>query len=583
MVLSKRLLFAVLLIGILLSATPRRASSEAPAHQQRRLREPVAIRLDGTGKYLFTANRAGSVSIVDVAAAKVVREVAVGDRLVDLALVGPNRLAVVDEARDEVVLLHWDPADRSLRTDSRIPVSDAPVSILSSDDLLTVASLWSHRVTLLELTEARKLKRRRVVDLPFAPRAQLLLPDDKTLVVGDAFGGELAIIDVQQAKLSKSIPMAGHQIRALSLSRDGKDLLIPHQLLRDEATTHNGVHWGGVMSNVIRKLPLQRLLEADDRGIGAERLFFLGHPGQAHGDPTKLHETSNGRHVVTFAGVAEVGISDVGANYYRSVKVGARPTDLVYDEQREVAYTANTFDDSISIVNIAKGAETQRISLGPKRRPTTVETGERLFYNARLAVDGWYSCNSCHVDGHTNGRLNDNLGDGSFGAPKRVLSLLGVGDTAPWAWRGQTRELQQQIHASIVKTMRGAEPAVKDTRAIADFLRSLKPAPGLDRSRGVRDEKSVLRGATIFQAEACTDCHVAPTYTSKAAYDVGLPDEVGRSKFNPPSLRGVSQRRSFFHDNSATSLGEVLDSGHNLSQPLMPARRKDLLAFLRSL
>ena len=47
------------------------------------------------------------------------------------------------------------------------------------------------------------------------------------------------------------------------------------------------------------------------------------------------------------------------------------------------------------------------------------------------------SCHSCHTDGHTNGQLNDNLSDfKTFGAPKRVLSLLGKRDTMPLAWNG---------------------------------------------------------------------------------------------------------------------------------------------------
>ena len=37
------------------------------------------------------------------------------------------------------------------------------------------------------------------------------------------------------------------------------------------------------------------------------------------------------------------------------------------------------------------------------------------------------SCHSCHTDGHTSGRLADTLGDDTFGTPKRVLSLLGLG------------------------------------------------------------------------------------------------------------------------------------------------------------
>src|SRR2546430_7868047 len=50
-------------------------------------------------------------------------------------------------------------------------------------------------------------------------------------------------------------------------------------------------------------------------------------------------------------------------------------------------------------------------------------------------------------DGHTNGLLNDNFTDGSFGTPKRVLSLLGVKDTGPWAWTGHLDKLPEQIRS----------------------------------------------------------------------------------------------------------------------------------------
>jgi hypothetical protein len=65
---------------------------------------------------------------------------------------------------------------------------------------------------------------------------------------------------------------------------------------------------------------------------------------------------------------------------------------------------------------------------------------------------------------------------------------------------------------------------------------------------------------------------------------VGITDELGRRRFNPPSLRGVSQRERLFHDNRARNLGEVIGRfGHGLDKPLRDGDRDDLLRFLESL
>ena len=63
----------------------------------------------------------------------------------------------------------------------------------------------------------------------------------------------------------------------------------------------------------------------------------------------------------------------------------------------------------------------------PAPEPDAVARGERLFHDARLSHDGWMSCHSCHVDGHTNGLVADTLGDGSYGAPN-LAHRMGEGD-----------------------------------------------------------------------------------------------------------------------------------------------------------
>ena len=55
-------------------------------------------------------------------------------------------------------------------------------------------------------------------------------------------------------------------------------------------------------------------------------------------------------------------------------------------------------------------------------------------------------------------------------------------------------------------------------------------------------------------------------------------------EFNPPSLRGVSQRAPYFHDNRAATLNDVLDRfRHGLKGEISPEQRQELLAFLRSI
>jgi cytochrome c peroxidase len=214
-----------------------------------------------------------------------------------------------------------------------------------------------------------------------------------------------------------------------------------------------------------------------------------------------------------------------------------------------------------------------------------VQRGELLFYNGRLSHDAWMSCHSCHTDGHSNGQLSDNFSDKSFGAPKRVLSLLGKAGTEPFAWNGGSRDYSEQIKKSITLTMQGDDdPAERDVSALAAYLAQLESPPPLDIAQGNREESAVARGAAVFESQNCAKCHQPPLYTTPGVYDVGLRDKQGNTHFNPPSLRGVGQRGPYFHDGSAATLREVFElHGHQLQDDLTAQQLADLVAFLRSL
>jgi cytochrome c peroxidase len=245
---------------------------------------------------------------------------------------------------------------------------------------------------------------------------------------------------------------------------------------------------------------------------------------------------------------------------------------------------ANTFSDSVSVLDLKTRRVTAEVPLGGKAEATAADRGELLFHDARLSHDGWFSCHSCHPDGHTNGLLADTMGDGSYGTPKRVPSLRGVKDSGPYGWTGSAKDLETQVRSSVGTTMRGSKLTAAREADLAAYLRTLLPPPPLNRFAAKSPEAAVHRGEAVFHERGCATCHEPPTYTSARTFDVGLTDEVGNRAFNPPSLRGVSQAGPYFHDGRARTLSEVFtEYHHGLKAELPRTDLDDLVTFLANL
>jgi mono/diheme cytochrome c family protein len=431
----------------------------------------------------------------------------------------------------------------------------------------------------------RSLRIRQTIDLPFAPRKQLLVENGRKLLVADAFGGKLAVVDVKTRRVDKVHSLPAHNIRGLALlpaSADGPRLLLAHQMLSGLATAdRDDVHWGNLITNNLRVLPMADVVAPRADVLRHSFVSYLGEVGHGAGDPAGVAVAGRGNLVVSLGGVGEIALGpDEAGGTWTRLKAGRRPTAVILSPDGKHAYVADTFGDAILVVDVAAKKLDGQIALGPQPDLTASDRGERLFYDARLSHDGWFSCHSCHSDGHTTGLLNDNLTDGSFDTPKRILSLLGVGDTGPWAWNGSMPTLNSQIEKSIQSTMQGAKPSLKQVRDLAAFLKTLPPPPPF----GGQDVAAVQRGKLVFASQSCDTCHVPPTYTSPKTFDVGLRDEAGNAAFNPPSLRGVAQGGPYFHDGRAATLEDVLGRyRHQLKNELASRERQDLLHFLRSL
>jgi DNA-binding beta-propeller fold protein YncE len=567
------------------------------------IRKPVAIAIVDEGRRIITANhRSGTISLLNLADQKQIREVPVGKQLSDIVTtIDPQRLLVTDEAAHQLISLKLSPTE--CKVEKRLAVSPYPVSVRVSADgtRAFVASLWSRTVSVVDLAawlaegEQSAASPIRQIRLPFAPREMVVVevddqrrmgipPDQPSikLIVADAFGSKLACIDPDSAEVLSVREIAGHAIRRMQLHPVKPQIVLTHQLLnRLGQTTFDDIHWGSLMLNGLRTLELSEVLDRKRDLLSSTVVEYIGGPDRGAGDPAGFVIKPNGFIGIALSGTDEF-IIDQGQNllFTTRLKTGNCPTAVATSPDYSTAFIVNSLSDSVTVMDLRRQKIAETISLGSRPEMTAEDRGERLFHSARLSHDSWISCASCHVNGHTNGLLNDNFTDGTFGTAKRVLSLRGVADTAPYAWSGRFPTLAGQIEHSIQSTMQGKVLTESQTDDLEAYLKTLPPVPPV----GSEDKIAIRRGGELFERLDCRRCHAPPTFTSPQVADVDLKDEEGRTKFNPPSLRGVSQNGPYFHDGRAASLKDVFKQfRHQLDRDLSDEELHDLVEFLKSL
>lgn len=574
-----------LLLVVALLGDERTAHERSPTigeSERRTVRRPVALSATSDGTRVLVAQRRGAaVSLVDCVQVRVIDELPLEVELESLVEL-PRR-----HGDSEISSQRWLAVGRDKQGDGReIGERSQVVEIALRGDRLSkvasnsavrsaqsividhagrrafVAGLWSHGWQAIELDRRpvsddslRNSRPGKMLRLPFAAREQCVLPDDRHVLVADAFGGELALVDANESRVVRQWKTAGHQIRGLRLSLDRKFVEWVQQR-QDETlpVDREQVSSRKLMRSQTARIAVESLLATPPTSptLSVETHDVLG---ADLSDQVWLGETS----CIASAGTNELLIERTRGGEVSRVLVGARPLALArLGDARRVA-VVNSLDDSLTIVDVDHDPQSKTISLGPRPPESPQERGERLFFDARLSVAGAMSCHSCHVEGHSNGLLADTLGDDGSGNPKRTLTLLGTGLTYRWAWNGTQANLHDQVLKSLDQTLHGSGATFQHATDLVAYLHSLPPPPPVAREPvDAVDAERMRRGARVFESRQCGLCHIPPlVFTSHESYDVGLSDERGLRKFNPPSLRGASQLPRLLHDNRAASLKEV--------------------------
>jgi YVTN family beta-propeller protein len=589
-------------------AIPNPAQTRVEPH-----RSPIALALSADGKHLLTANQtAGSVSLVDTAGGKVLHEVPTGDRPVGVALSADGKTAAVT---------HWYGYDLArlkveggrITVTGRLEVGPEPRGVALSADGKTayVAVGVANEVVKVDLDRLKITAR---VAVGREPRGIALSPDGSLLLVGNARSQDVSLISTASMGVFKTIPIEGDNLRQVAIAADGKTGYVANMRNRGFATTSNNIDLGWVLG--------QRLTRVDlDANEPTFATISLDPRGKAAADAHGVAITGDGTFIaVSLGGTHEVmifrtdrrrlpwrlnGSRDLiqtellsGDGRFRRVPLGGRPTEIAFAPNGTTLYVANYLGDAVQVVDAEQARLVRTIPLGGPKALSLARRGETLFHEAERSFNQWYSCNTCHSDGHTNGLNFDTLNDGRqdlstahLRSRKKVPTLRRVTRTSPWTWHGWQDGLDDAMVESFTKSMQGKKPKDEDIKAILAYLETLEYPRNPYAGTPGRLSPGAERGKAVYRSSkaACNNCHGGPELTDGKIHVVGLeePDDAYKG-YNPPSLRGTYDKDPYLHDGRSKTLREALSGPHSAETvtglgELSDQELSDLISYLKTL
>ncbi|MBB5048814.1 cytochrome c peroxidase [Rhodopseudomonas rhenobacensis] len=264
-----------------------------------------------------------------------------------------------------------------------------------------------------------------------------------------------------------------------------------------------------------------------------------------------------------------------------------------------------------------------------------VELGKKLFFDPRLSLSGFISCNSCHnlsMGGSDNlkSSIGHNWQKGPINSPTVLNSSLNVAQF----WDGRALTLRDQAggpianpgemastHELAVATLQSIPGYVGEfksvfgndkvtieevTKAIAAFEETLV-TPNSRFDKWLKGDKKALTptelaGYELFKESGCTACHngsavggntfqkmgvMAPYKTTNLAQGriAVTKAEADRFNFKVPTLRNVELTYPYFHDGEAATLTEAVETMGRiqLGKTFTPEENSKIVAFLKTL
>jgi YVTN family beta-propeller protein len=603
-------MFAALLVG-----TVGGRAEEAP-----RYLSPGEIAVSPDGRWLYVVcERADELLVVDAQNRTVTARVTVGHQ--------PRGLSLSTNGRQIYVANSWDDTvsvidAKELKTTRLLHTGFEPIGVIEdrSGRTLYVANRLSNDISVIDLSTGDEVKRlaagRGASYLTISADGSQIYCAHVYPKIG-AFRtppqSEITVIDTASQRVIDRKPLknvAG--VFHIASSRDG-GLNVAAQLRPKNLIPLAHVEHGWVFGNSLAlfgkdidgvvQVPLDEL----------ERYFAMPFGVVITPDKSKLFVSNAGSDFITVIDVRQLlafqrahtapftNDLSASANYVESrIAVGRNPRGLVLSPDGNLLYVANRMEDSIGVIDAKQDRLVATIDLGGPKSLTALRRGEQIFYTAKYAFQGHFSCANCHIDATFDGLQWDLEPDG-FGVDvvdnRSIEDLTG---TEPFKWNGGNPDLPTECGPRTEKYFyRSQSYNGQELTDLVSFVLALptRPnryrngdlSPAQERGKVIFERTRYKNGQAIPEANQCRYCHSGPKFTNQKQLDVGSGKAIDRSPLiDVPQLSDVAYSPPYLHDGSARSLEEIWTifnpkDTHGVTNDLTKDELNDLIEYLRTL
>ena len=588
----------------------------------------LALSLDGKTAYVASAT-SKEVLFVNLASGQVWHRVALPGEASGLALSGDGKLLLATSAASESQFVVIDVQAKSVLWS--IPVGHTALApILAADGATAyVCNRFSGSISVIDLHEKKETRR---IPVEREPVAAALTRDGKYLLVANHLpvgradlgmvSAHVSVVDLSAGKVIRQIalPNGANLLRSVAISPDGRWACVTHTLARFYLPTTQ-VERGWMNANAFT------LIDTADWSLFSSVL--LDAPEKGCANPWGAEWTADGDAlVIAHAGTHEVSLinfpgllAKINALPTRRIVKAGRLGDVVSQLKSDVSQDLGFlrelrkvvrlkgngpralairdhricvgiyFSESLEVIDLKQTPlESAEVLLHPRRSWTEARKGEALFNDARICLQTWQSCASCHSSEARADGLNWDLINDGVGNPKNTKSLLRSHVTAPAMSTGVRETAETAVRAGIQHILFMAQ-AEATPLAMDAWLKGLDPVASPFLVCG-QLSPAAARGKEIFQKgdTGCANCHSSTYLTDRKAYDVGTAaatDEKGMT-FDTPILLELWRTAPYLHDGSAATLRDVVSDRnrgdqHGRTSHLSESQIKDLVEYLLSL
>ncbi|MBX9677404.1 MAG: beta-propeller fold lactonase family protein [Gemmataceae bacterium] len=569
------------------------------------------------GQRLLVANADNaSVTLIDLAAGKAVKEIAVGDKPEAVSWINGGPLAIVTLYAERAVCI-VDVGEGKVV--ARISTKAEPYGVVTNPagTRAWVTHEYPGIVSEIDLT-IRKVIR----EIPAGSylRGIALAPDEKRVYVSEFHTGVLNAVDLASGKVVDS--WKGHST----------DNLARHVLLHPRRPKAYLTH-------------IRSMVKVNDgRGSIFPHLSFCDlNPGEGKRRVSFGMDTFNGVYVTTnpweadispdgkrlyviYAGTNDMNVCNVIDDDYKEitrafspVQLGRNPRAVRVSPDGQTVYVLNALDFAVSVYKASTMSKVATIkTCEPPKTPEWVQG--KILFNAALppmTSPRWVACFSCHPDGGHDGRV--------WQQPeglRKATAFFGMAHTHPLHYsadRDEVQDFEFTIRSALMRgdgLIRGNIKAKvgyhkaeleektsnrsKDLDALAIYCNSFEPLLSPHVEAPGKLSEAAVRGKEFFFRKdvACATCHSGPYYTDSTLtkpyklHDVGTGEgdasEKMGSLYDTPTLVALYRSAPYLHRGQAKTLHEVLtkfnpNDKHGKTSHLKEAEIDDLVQFMLSL